>query len=125
MEEGGETAFPVADQEDYDHMEFRKRKKADLYNLSEFCHNASMYLHPKKRMAVMWYNHHLDENGWLGEMDYHGLHGGCDVKKGEKWIANNWLTVPPSGSEDKVSLYLMKDRDMEGWLEMIGEHAVI
>merc|ERR1719219_1597198 len=37
VEEGGETAFPVADQEGYVEQEFRQRKGGDLYNLSEFC----------------------------------------------------------------------------------------
>ena len=36
----------------------------------------------------------VEESGWLGEMDEYSLHGGCDILKGEKWIANNWITAP-------------------------------
>ncbi|PIK57987.1 hypothetical protein BSL78_05075 [Apostichopus japonicus] len=31
--------------------------------------------------------------GWLGDRNLFAFHGGCDVIKGEKWIANNWITV--------------------------------
>jgi len=54
----------------------------------------------------MWYNHYVDEEtGWLGHLDPFSLHGGCDVIKGEKWIANNWLTAPPAGRVDLKSVY--------------------
>jgi len=106
VEEGGETAFPVADKEDYDHEEFRKREKDDLYNLSKFCHNATLVVKPKKGRALLWYNHHLDNNKWLGAMDYWSLHGGCDIIKGTKWLANNWLTAPTAELAHIDSLYL-------------------
>ena len=52
-------------------------------------------LSPRKGTAIMWYNHLMDEeSGWLGEMDEYSLHGGCDILKGEKWIANDWITAP-------------------------------
>lgn len=105
VEKGGETAFPVADKKDYDHDEFRKRKVEDYYNLSKFCHNASVVVKPKKGRAVMWYNHHMDKDGWLGAMDYYSLHGGCDIIKGTKWLANNWLTAPPAKYAYMDSLY--------------------
>jgi len=111
-EAGGETAFPVADQKNYDHEEFRTRKKDDLYNLSEFCHNASLVVPPKKGTAIMWYNHHMTDDGWMGNMDYYSLHGGCDILKGEKWIANNWLTAPFPHNSHKVSLYAMTEDDL-------------
>ena len=48
----------------------------------------------------MWYNNFIDpESGLLGPVDRHTLHGGCDVIRGEKWIANNWLTPLPSTQE--------------------------
>lgn len=109
VEEGGQTAFPVADEPDYDHEKFRMREKDDLYNLSNFCHNASLVVQAKKGRAIMWYNHDTDENGWLGKMDYYGLHGGCDIVKGNKWIANNWLVAPPSDLAHIDSLYLNFD----------------
>ncbi|XP_065676463.1 transmembrane prolyl 4-hydroxylase-like [Hydra vulgaris] len=106
VEEGGETAFPVADKENYSHDEFKKRKNGDLYNLSEHCYNASLVVKSKKGRAVFWYNHHL-EDGWLGEMDWYSLHGGCDIRKGIKWIANNWIVGPPREVAHMDSLYYL------------------
>ena len=60
----------------------------------------------KKGHAVVWYNHHVDgKNGWLGDMDDWSLHGGCQVRKGEKWIANLWLTAPYVKDKDAMSMY--------------------
>jgi len=109
VEEGGETAFPVADKEGYVEPEFRQRKGGDLYNLSEFCYNSSLVVSPKKGRAVMFYNHHLDEEGFLGAMDQYSLHGGCDIRKGIKWMANNWITAPPAKYKDMESLYALID----------------
>jgi len=109
VEEGGETAFPVADKEGYVEPEFRKRTGGDLYNLSEFCYNSSLVVKPKRGRAVMFYNHHLDEQGFLGAMDKYSLHGGCDIRKGIKWMANNWLTAPPGKYKDMDSLYALLD----------------
>lgn len=105
VDEGGETAFPVADKRGFTEERFRKRILGDLYNLSEFCHNASLVVKPKKRRAVLFYNQFLDRNGWMGKMDRHSLHGGCNIIKGEKWMANNWITAPPSKDADKDSIY--------------------
>ena len=55
-------------------QEFRKREKDDLYNLSKFCHNASLVVQPKKGRALMWYNHHLDNNNWLGKNKFFQAH---------------------------------------------------
>ena len=41
----------------------------------------------------------------LGPVDRYSLHGGCDVIKGEKWIANNWLTAPNKNSKHIRSIY--------------------
>lgn len=30
-----------------------------------------------------------------GDIDEHALHGGCPVKKGEKWVATKWLRSKP------------------------------
>ena len=62
---------------------------------------------PKKGTALLWYNHFLNEtDGWLGEEDAHTLHGGCDVVKGEKWIANMWIPAPYGWKKDGPSTYL-------------------
>jgi len=107
VEEGGETAFPAADDPNYNHEQFKKRNNGkDLYNLSEFCYESKLVVKPKKGRAVMWYNHEVDENGYMGEMDYYSLHGGCDVRKGVKWMANNWLVAAPSKYAHLDNLYI-------------------
>ncbi|PIK45176.1 putative transmembrane prolyl 4-hydroxylase [Apostichopus japonicus] len=94
-EEGGETAFPAADNETFSEQSYVKdNKTVEPRDLTSHCKDANLYLQPHHRMAVMWYNHHLDrERGWLGDRNLFAFHGGCDVIKGEKWIANNWITV--------------------------------
>ncbi len=62
----------------------------------------------------MWYNHDIDKHGWLGERDDFSLHGGCDIIKGEKWIANNWITSPEADSYHQTSLYALEDKIMSG-----------
>ena len=82
------------------------RSKEDIYNLSEFCHKANLVVRPKKGTAIMWYNNFIDpDSGLLGELDRYSIHGGCDVIKGEKWIANNWLTAPTKHSKHIKSSY--------------------
>lgn len=54
----------------------------------------------------MWYNNYIDpDSGLLGSVDRYSLHGGCDIIKGEKWIANNWITAPTKYSRHIKSLY--------------------
>ena len=51
----------------------------------------------------MWYNHMIDENtGWLGASDPFTSHGGCDVVKGTKWAANNWINVGKDFEKDRI-----------------------
>ena len=78
----------------------------DEFNLSVNCHMANLVVPPKKGTAIMWYNNFIDpDSGLLGSVDRYSLHGGCDVIKGEKWIANNWLTAPTKYSRHIKSLY--------------------
>ncbi|XP_041475394.1 transmembrane prolyl 4-hydroxylase-like [Lytechinus variegatus] len=93
VEEGGGTAFPVADNETFT-QESLDGISYDIYDLSNHCYKSNVVVPPEKGKAILWYNHYLDEeNGWIGENRNHSLHGGCDVIKGTKWIANNWITV--------------------------------
>ncbi|XP_031555972.1 transmembrane prolyl 4-hydroxylase-like [Actinia tenebrosa] len=109
VEEGGETAFIVADNATFTRDVLTtpsSTRPRDDFNLSLNCHKANLVVAPKKGHAIMWYNHFIDEDtGLLGEVDEYSLHGGCDVIKGEKWIANNWLTAPPSGRDHIPSVY--------------------
>jgi len=90
--------------------------------LNEHCYESNLVIKAKKGSAVAWYNHHVDVNtGWLGEIDEWSLHGGCEVRKGEKWIANMWLTAPYAADKDITSMYsfeymeMMRDKEEELW----------
>lgn len=49
----------------------------------------------------MWYNHLLDSNTrWLSVLDPMSYHGGCEVTKGEKWVANIWINIVGDGEKD-------------------------
>ena len=48
--------------------------------------------------------------GWMGQLDTFSFHGGCDVKRGTKWIANNWISL----SEDR-------EKDILNWIELAQE----
>ena len=52
---------------------------------------------------MLWYNHLLSDDHWLGERDDLSLHGGCDVIKGYKYIANNWIPAPEKENRFIVS----------------------
>ncbi|XP_078355780.1 transmembrane prolyl 4-hydroxylase-like [Oculina patagonica] len=105
VKEGGETAFPVADNSTISLKEL-ENPLSDDFNLSINCHTANLVLPPKKGTAIMWYNNFIDpDSGLLGDLDRYSIHGGCDVIKGEKWIANNWLTAPTKHSSHIKSAY--------------------
>ncbi|XP_046368515.2 transmembrane prolyl 4-hydroxylase-like [Haliotis rufescens] len=104
VEEGGETAFPIADQ-DTEALS-NLMSKRENFNLSHNCHNSSVVIKPQEGMAVMWYNNHLDtETGWIGDLDPFSYHGGCDVLRGEKWIANCWVSASTFSDKHKPSIY--------------------
>ncbi|CAH3176946.1 unnamed protein product [Porites lobata] len=105
VEQGGETAFPVADNFTVKWKDLENAEAVE-YNLSINCHAANLVIPPKKGTAIMWYNNFIDaDSGLLGKLDRNSLHGGCDVIKGEKWIANNWLTAPTENSKYLKSSY--------------------
>lgn len=92
----------------YDYFQEIENSKAatNEFNLSINCHSANLVLPPKKGTAIMWYNNFIDpDSGLLGEVDRSTYHGGCDVIKGEKWIANNWLTAPTKYSKHIKSMF--------------------
>ena len=111
VEEGGETAFPLADDYEIPESEWDNnshtpegyaginRDVTDRWNLSyvENCRRKA-FVEPKQGRAILWYSHlsaSCPANGqqWgcqLGRMDPYSIHGGCDVRKGVKWAANNW-----------------------------------
>ncbi|XP_067052247.1 transmembrane prolyl 4-hydroxylase-like [Acropora muricata] len=107
VEEGGETAFLIADNTTITPQELEDpNATTDEFNLSVNCHLANLVIPPKKGKAIMWYNNYIDpDSGLLGSVDRYSLHGGCDIIKGEKWIANNWITAPTKYSRHIKSLY--------------------
>lgn len=113
VEEGGETAFPVADMKDFNETKFRDRLDGDRFNLNKYCQTANIVVPAKKGKAIMWYNYKLDgKTGWMRQRDDRSLHGGCIVKKGIKYIANNWLPAPENDSAHLLSEYF-EDQEEE------------
>ncbi|KAK3747576.1 hypothetical protein QZH41_015803, partial [Actinostola sp. cb2023] len=91
-EEGGETAFPFANNRTFNKEALKV--VGHKLNLARHCYDANLLVKPEKGKAIMWYNHHRDpRSGWLGKLDLTTYHGGCDVTKGTKWIANMWFDV--------------------------------
>lgn len=79
----------------------------DKFNLSHNCRRSNLVIEPKKGTALLWYNHFLNEtDGWLGGLDPYTLHGGCDVIKGEKWLANMWIPAGHGWGKQFPSTYL-------------------
>ena len=93
MEGGGETAFSFADMTIADMLK-RKQETIDWTNLTSRCHEASVVVKPAKGKAIFWYNHLLDGKGYLADVDPRSTHGGCNITKGTKWIATNWISSP-------------------------------
>ena len=74
---------------------------------------------PKKGAAIFWYNHLVDqESGWLGPRDNMSYHGGCDVLKGTKWAANNWLNA---GEDRRKDMAMWKMYDVIETLHQFNE----
>ena len=70
-------------------------------NVGRYCHKSNIRVKPEKGKAILWYSHIIDDDtGWLGDADPYSVHGGCDVKKGRKWIANNWISVSENRTDD-------------------------
>ena len=43
----------------------KNKAEKDIRNLLEFCYNATLVVLPKKDRAVTWYNHFVEDDGWL------------------------------------------------------------
>eukprot|EP00638_Chattonella_subsalsa_P002120 CAMPEP_0117763208 /NCGR_PEP_ID=MMETSP0947-20121206/18483_1 /TAXON_ID=44440 /ORGANISM="Chattonella subsalsa, Strain CCMP2191" /LENGTH=280 /DNA_ID=CAMNT_0005584835 /DNA_START=304 /DNA_END=1146 /DNA_ORIENTATION=+ len=96
--EGGETAFPLANNISYDIHKFREEH---LVNLQRFCSKANLIVKPEKGKIILWYNHFVDEEtGGLGALDELTWHGGCPVLQGEKWVANFWIIASEKASKN-------------------------
>eukprot|EP00794_Sanderia_malayensis_P001426 gene1426-1575_t len=110
VELGGETAFPIADNATLN-KEAWEEGVDGLCNLARNCQKSNIVVKPKKGKAILWYNHvGRKQSGWLGQVDFRSYHGGCDVIRGVKWIANNWINVSP-----------FRDADLRTWAHKIME----
>eukprot|EP01102_Stenamoeba_stenopodia_P019526 TRINITY_DN7401_c0_g3_i1.p1 TRINITY_DN7401_c0_g3~~TRINITY_DN7401_c0_g3_i1.p1 ORF type:complete len:187 (-),score=27.30 TRINITY_DN7401_c0_g3_i1:45-605(-) len=79
--EGGETGFPYVNSHATPETKIEDQSQACTYGLR---------IKPKKGNAAMFYS--LEEEGHMeGKLDMWSIHCGCDVWKGEKWIANQWI----------------------------------
>ncbi|XP_070562755.1 transmembrane prolyl 4-hydroxylase-like [Ptychodera flava] len=106
VEEGGEAAFPVANNDTYSPKDLRLGNKR---NLRKFCEESNLRVTPKKGKAVIWYNHFPSgDTGEVGEIDDRTWNGQCAVTKGEKWLAKLWINIntyvepEPEPEEDDV-----------------------
>eukprot|EP00760_Papus_ankaliazontas_P039199 PhM_4_TR9511/c0_g1_i1/m.74087/K00472/P4HA; prolyl 4-hydroxylase len=77
VEEGGETWFPRANGGEAS-WEYRSCSRG-------------LRVHPRKRSMAIFYD--MKANG---DLDPYSLHGGCPVKKGEKWGGTQWMRVKTS-----------------------------
>lgn len=107
VEEGGETAFPLADMpNDLYEEKVANKEGDDWYNLSKYCYNSTLVVTPRKGSAIIWYSHFVDEEtGYLGNVDKRSHHGGCDIIKGTKWIANNFISAATYKDRFKPSVW--------------------
>ncbi|XP_071953278.1 transmembrane prolyl 4-hydroxylase-like [Antedon mediterranea] len=106
VDEGGDTAFPVADNETFS----CEVSTVFYYNLSHHCKDANLLVKPSKGKVVFWYNHETSEDGWLGSQDPYSLHGGCDIVKGTKWIANHFVTVDSDKERQLRSMDISEEK---------------
>lgn len=67
-------------------------------NSHEYCTKGNLVIKPERGKAILWYNHVINDEGtWIGGLDNAMYYGHCDVIKGEKWIATNWINVDGEG----------------------------
>ena len=111
---GGETAFPVADNQTTFSYENWVSEAIHKCNLAKGCHKSNLIIKPQMGTILMWYNHDVDpRTGWIGDLDPTTYHGGCDVIENDKWIANSWINV--IGRKGSQESYM-------GWFKQKFEH---
>eukprot|EP00043_Microstomoeca_roanoka_P017381 m.181167 g.181167 ORF g.181167 m.181167 type:complete len:457 (+) comp16625_c2_seq3:470-1840(+) len=99
-EEGGGTVFPLADLTPEQFQAFLDRTDPGKFKQTRTC-SPGLVVPPKKAKAVIWYNHHT-KDGYLGPRHEKSLHGGCNVIKGHKWIANHWVSEIPPANDPRL-----------------------
>jgi len=100
VEEGGECAFPVADNKTFSWKAW-SNESSHKCNMVKHCDESNLLIKPQRGKAVMWYNHRLDSSQtWLGKLDPLSYQGSCAVKKGEKWVAKMWININGDGKSE-------------------------
>ncbi|KAK3737073.1 hypothetical protein QZH41_013883 [Actinostola sp. cb2023] len=103
VEDGGELAFPVADNSTYN-WEFWTKESYTKCNMVKHCSKSNVIVQPKAGKAVVFYNHLFDKKTqWSSALDPRALLGDCQVTKGEKWIANVWINIIGDGVNELKS----------------------
>lgn len=70
-------------------------------NSHEYCSKGNLVIKPERGKAIIWYNHLINNEGtWIGGLDNAMYYGHCDVNKGEKWIATNWINIDGDGNNE-------------------------
>ncbi|CAK9102454.1 unnamed protein product [Durusdinium trenchii] len=91
VDEGGETLFPLGSRAE---CTMRWRQDAEgkqKFGIQNCCDREGLLrISPKKGRAVLFFNHDT-----AGEIDMMAEHAACQVKRGEKWIAQRWFRYEP------------------------------
>jgi len=108
--EGGEIAFQIADNETFSEQDWAS-ESIEKCNVVKNCNKGNLVIKPKQGTALMWYNHDVDpKTGMLGELNPMAVHGGCEVRKGVKWIANSWINIIGDRGSEEFKLGWLRRR---------------
>lgn len=100
VDEGGECAFPLADNTTFSWQAW-SNESIQSCNMVKHCDKSNLVIKPQKGKALLWYNHLYDgSRRWLGELDPLSYQGSCHVQKGEKWVAKIWVNINGDGKEE-------------------------
>lgn len=91
VEEGGETLFPLGNRSACT-MQWRQDDAGNRrFGIQNCCDRQELLrIAAKKGRAVLFFNHDT-----TGQLDYLSEHAACQVKRGEKWIAQRWFRFEP------------------------------
>ena len=68
-------------------------------NTHAYCPKTGLVVKPVKGKVIMWYNHLTSDDGrWVENLDRRTYYGLCDVTKGERWLAVNWINIIGDGN---------------------------
>eukprot|EP00435_Cladocopium_sp_Y103_P057505 s560_g19.t2 len=114
VEEGGETLFPLGNRSACT-MQWRQDDAGNQrFGIQNCCDREELLrITAKKGRAVLFLNHDT-----TGKLDYLSEHAACQVKQGEKWIAQRWFRFEPY-----QRLIHPQDPRFDG-LPLVSQHAI-